>query len=121
MGLRWADIDFDDGLVTKRRSRVLVDGKRTLEGGTKTERGARVLPLTDELTAALRTMREDQNSLGEEHLANGYLAVDESGADPPGSMECQWTSSALRRAVPSALNTAMPRRIRGKAARHSHD
>lgn len=81
MGLRWSDLDLQKGILTILRGRVLVDGKRTVEGEPKTERGARVLPLPADIVAALIRMRQAQAlSFGAEGPEHGYLAVDEMGA-----------------------------------------
>jgi integrase len=58
MGLRWPDLDLTEGRLTIERGRVLVDGKRTVEGKPKTKRGTRTLPLPADLLTALRAMRD---------------------------------------------------------------
>ncbi|HZE14460.1 MAG TPA: site-specific integrase, partial [Mycobacterium sp.] len=52
-GLRRTDIDFDAHTISIEITRVVVDGE-VVEGGTKSDTSTRVLPLTGELTAALR-------------------------------------------------------------------
>jgi integrase len=80
LGLRWPDLDRSTGTLTISRGRVLIDGKRTVEGKPKTERGARVLPLPGDALSALNAMRENQAAaLGVDHVEFGHVAVDEAG------------------------------------------
>jgi integrase len=81
MGLRWCDVDLARGTLNVVRGRVLVDGKRTVEGPPKTRRGQRSLPMPPDVISALKVLRYRQASqLGFEHIRIGYLAMDASGA-----------------------------------------
>jgi integrase len=60
-GLLWSDIDMDAGTLTIRETLVTVAG-RPQTSAPKTERGARTLPLTDALAAALTRTRRRQAS-----------------------------------------------------------
>jgi hypothetical protein len=51
--LRWSDVDLKAGTVTIAHNRVSVNG-RAMDSEPKTDRSARVLPLTPALTVALR-------------------------------------------------------------------
>jgi integrase len=80
MGLRWSDLDLNAGTLTISRGRVLVDGKRTVEGKPKTERGTRELPLPADLLSALRKMLESQAiAFGVDHVGASHIAVDDTG------------------------------------------
>lgn len=71
LGLRWADVDLDAGMLTVRHT--LQRGTRTL-AEPKTERGRRTLRLPGEVQEALRDHRRRQLA---ERLATGARWVDE--------------------------------------------
>lgn len=56
LGLRWSEIDLEEGSVRVMRTRLRVDGQ-TVEEGTKTKSSRRTIPLPDVLTAQLRAIR----------------------------------------------------------------
>jgi len=56
LGLRWSDVDLDRRALTVSRARVDVNG-RSVVGKPKTARGARTLPMPDDLAGAPQTMR----------------------------------------------------------------
>ena len=60
LGLRWSDVDLDEGIVHVEVELVRLDGQYTLED-LKTEKSQRDLPLDDYLVAALRTHHTKQN------------------------------------------------------------
>jgi integrase len=66
-GLRWSDVDLVAGTVTITHNRVSVNGQ-AMDSQPKTDRSARVLPLTPALTTALRRALAMQKS---ERLALG--------------------------------------------------
>ena len=79
MGLRWSDVDMAARTLTVARARVDVNG-RSVIGKPKTSRGARTLPLPDDLFEAIRAMRDAQvKAFGSEHTQRGYLAVSAAG------------------------------------------
>jgi integrase len=65
LGLRWPDVDLEEGVVRVRVELVRLDSQYTLED-LKTEKSQRDLPLDEYLVAALRVHRTKQN---EEQLA----------------------------------------------------
>src|SRR5665811_2352051 len=82
-GLTWDDIDLGAGLLTIRRTRILVDGV-VQESTPKTAKGNRDLPLPDSLARVLKRARKRQNEdrllLGVDYLEGGYVVADEGGS-----------------------------------------
>ncbi|MDA8045714.1 MAG: tyrosine-type recombinase/integrase [Actinomycetota bacterium] len=82
-GLRWDDVDIDEGLITVRRARVMVHGVAT-ETGPKTSAGERALSLDEVTIDVLADHRRRQRSEevacapGFWH-AEGYVFADEVG------------------------------------------
>jgi integrase len=74
-GLRWSDLDAGAGLLTIRRSRVVVGGK-TVESAPKTRRGRRTLALDPATLATLEAWRRAQLR---ERLRYGQAWEDEDG------------------------------------------
>ncbi|SEN08935.1 site-specific integrase [Nonomuraea pusilla] len=65
LGLRWIDVDFEDGHVDIRRQLVRV-GTELLHGPVKTKAGKRSLPLLGIVREALEIQRDGQKILREE-------------------------------------------------------
>jgi len=65
LGLRWVDVDFDEGHVHIRRQLVRV-GKELHHGPVKTRAGNRSLPLLGVVREALEIQRDGQKILREE-------------------------------------------------------
>lgn len=59
LGLRWSAVDLDTGTLSVRRGRVAV-GSDTVEGGPKSKRSRRDLPLPADVTEALRALKTAQ-------------------------------------------------------------
>ncbi|BBY67772.1 tyrosine-type recombinase/integrase [Mycolicibacterium helvum] len=59
LGLRWSAVDLDTGTLSVRRGRVAV-GNEAVEGGPKSRRSRRDLPLPADVTEALRALRTAQ-------------------------------------------------------------
>ncbi|MGV9796669.1 site-specific integrase [Mycobacterium sp. NPDC003449] len=59
LGLRWSAVDLDTGTLSVRRGRVAV-GSDTVEGGPKSRRSRRDLPLPADVTEALRALKAAQ-------------------------------------------------------------
>ena len=79
LGLRWSDVDLDRRALTVSRARVDVNG-RSVVGKPKTARGARTLPMPDDLAGAPQTMRIAQvRVLGSQSVEEGHLAVNAAG------------------------------------------
>ncbi len=113
-GLLWSDIDMDAGTLTIRETLVTVAG-RPQTSAPKTERGARTLPLTDALAAALtRTRRRqagEQLRAGPAWHDSGCVVANELG-EPlhPDTISDRWDTLVRR---------AQVRRIRLHDARHT--
>jgi integrase len=76
LALRWPDFDLETGSLSITKARPIVGG----EQGTKTARGARVLPLDAERQQLLLQLRERQvEYYGEEFVDAGYICVNEFG------------------------------------------
>lgn len=69
LGLKWADIDLDRGILSVRRALVLV-GNTPMISEPKTDAGRRSVPLAGQTVAALRSHRRVQ---AEEQLAFGEV------------------------------------------------
>ena len=115
-GLKWSDIDFDEGTLTIARNRVEVGTTSVvLENAPKTEASRRTLPLDDGLLAVLRRARarqaEERLRIGASYVDSGYVAANEAGQPyTPGVLTHMWHDLA---------KTAGVRRIRLHDARHS--
>jgi integrase len=83
LGLQWSDISYELGTITIARSRVLVNA-RVIEKSPKSRRSARVLPLFEPVTGALRALHKVQAAeklaAGVAYTDSGYVACDELGA-----------------------------------------
>jgi integrase len=117
LGLKWTDIDLDNGTLTIARGRVSVDGQRAdVTTPPKTARGGRTLPLPPDLLVPLRQLRQAQmEAYGFAQARDGYLAVDEVGE--PIRPE-RW-SDLWRRAVRDAGIEPGDRELSLHVARHS--
>jgi integrase len=73
LGLRWADVDLDEGTLAIRRTLVTVD-YRLVESESKTEAGLRTIAIGPATVAALRAHRARQ---AQERLAFGPDWLDE--------------------------------------------
>lgn len=83
-GLRWRDVDVDDGTLTiaPGHNRVSVNGQ-VMDSDPKTDRSERTLPLTPALTAALRRAKAIQKTerlaLGPDYGSGEHVVCDEAG------------------------------------------
>ena len=95
MGLRWTDIDFDEGLLHIRRGRVQMGAKTEIDvNDPKTSNGFRTLPLPAPIVDALQRMRAmHAEDIGLSHARDGFIAVNEYG-EP---MTPEWYSDEWRR------------------------
>jgi integrase len=86
-GLRWEDIDLDAKTLTVATSRVSF-AKTISEGGPKSRRSRRTLPLHDDLVAAFRAAKkrqaEDRLLRGGAWADTGYVVVDRVRGGGPG-------------------------------------
>lgn len=113
-GLRWTDIDFEAHTISIEITRVVVDGE-VIEGGTKSETSTRVLPLTPELLAALKTATHmqavEQLAAGPAYERSGYVIVDTLGRRyHPDTVSDYWAAACAKAGV---------KRIRLHDARHT--
>lgn len=113
LGLQWGDFDAEAGTLTVQRSRVR-NGRSDQVAGPKTQRGKRVLPLSPDLLAAVRSWRATlANEFGVQVLsADRFLFVDECGIPiRPERYSDEW--GRLCRAA------GITRRVKLHEARHS--
>jgi integrase len=116
-GLRWSDVNFDEGTITVARSRVELGGGPTtvVENEPKTLSSRRTLPLDDGLAAVLKRASaryaQERLVLGAAHADAGYVASNEAGQPyTPGCLTHMWRKLA---------GVAGVRPIRLHDARHS--
>jgi integrase len=84
LGLRWTDINFDEGILTIRTTR-LATGGTVLQDTPKTAKGARTISIDKHTLEALKTLKakqaEQQLALGEVWCnTEGYVAVEADGS-----------------------------------------
>ena len=113
-GLRWSDVHLKAQTVTIAHNRVSVNGQ-AMDSQPKTDRSARVLPLTPGLEAALRRAQTQQKierlRLGQDYGAGGHVVVDEAGRPyHPDTLSDFWRE---------LCGQAKVKRIRLHDARHS--
>jgi integrase len=113
-GLRWSDLDLDEGTLRIANTRTLVRGE-VVEKGPKTKKGRRLLPLPEPVADALRTFRTRQATerlaAGDAYTATGYVLVDELGQP--------WRVDELRRAMYRLMEQTGARKVRLYDARHA--
>ncbi|MEU7726131.1 site-specific integrase [Streptomyces sp. NPDC040724] len=82
-GVRWVDVDLEDGLLSINQTRTMIGNHRVLEKDTKTASGERILPLPRGPWEALRALRlqqaREKEAAGEAYTDTGYVAVTELG------------------------------------------
>jgi len=117
-GLRWTDIDLDEGTLTVEVTRTLVmsdAGMTVVEKAPKTASGRRSLPLPAQVVTALRsfkaTQAAEQLAAGPAYVSSGRVLVDELGAP----QRTDW----LRRQTYKAMTAANVRKVRPYDARHA--
>jgi integrase len=114
-GLRWSDIDLDGGTLAIDITRTMIGNAEVLEKDTKTEAGARALPLPEPVRQALlafKALQEiEQMSMGDYYQASGYMFVDHLGQ--------ALTTRHLREHSYSVMKRLELRKVRLYDARHS--
>jgi integrase len=85
-GMRWSDVDLDEGTLAIRNTRTIVGGD-VVEKTTMSKAGTQVLPLPTPVVTALRAFRKVQAgqrlAAGEGYTSTGRLATSRgAGADP---------------------------------------
>lgn len=105
LGLRWSDVDFENGRLHVCQSAQYVPGKGTVFKTPKTKRSARAVPMTAETISRLRQHHAKQLEL---RLKNGrdwanldLVFTDECGKPPTqSSVRWQWEIIRKRAGVP---------------------
>ncbi len=102
-GLRWTDVALKDGTVTIAHNRVSANGK-AVDGAPKTENSIRTLPLTPNLTAALKAASKRQKAerlaLGEDYGPGDHVVCDEAGrAYHPDTISDYWRAICTKAKV----------------------
>jgi integrase len=114
-GLKWSDIDLDNGTLSVVRGRVQAGAGVVVEGDPKTRSSRRTLPLDAGLVVVLRRAsaryKQERLSLGAAHADSGYVAVNEAGQP--------YTPDTLTRMWRKLTKTAGVKVIRLHDARHS--
>lgn len=114
-GVRWADIDLEEGLLSIKQTRTMIGNHRVLEKDTKTASGERVLPLPRGPWEGLRALRVQQTrekeAAGEAYTDTGYVAVTELGVS--------LNTRQLREYAYALMVTLELRKVRLYDARHS--
>lgn len=106
-GLKWPDIDLDNGTLSIVRGRVQAGAGVVVEGDPKTRSARRTLPLDAGLVAVLKRASsryaQERLALGAAHVDSGYVAVDEAGQPySPDTLTRKWrklTKSAGVKAI----------------------
>lgn len=115
-GLRWTDVDFNEGTLTVARSRVEIGTTSiVVENEPKTQSSRRTLPLDEGLVGVLKRasarQAQEKLALGAGYMDSGYVASTEAGQPyTPGVLTHMWHDLAVSAGV---------RRIRLHDARHS--
>lgn len=101
LGLRWSSVDLEEGTITISEARVYVAGE-VMESGTKTRRGVRTLPVSDEVLAALKALKATQAKerleAGSAYVGEDYVARDRLGR----ALHPEWFSDEFRRLTKAA-------------------
>jgi integrase len=138
LGLTWHAVDLTAGTVSITQGRVLVGGSATQVGPTKTRKGERVLPLTEDMRDALRAYRRTQAAerlaLGQDYAdAAGLVFTDEVGVPlRPERYSDRWREVLVKAGAPaltlhearhSSVTLMRERRVPDHvvAAWHGHD
>ncbi|WP_433855070.1 site-specific integrase [Streptomyces kronopolitis] len=117
-GLRWSeDVDLKAGTLAIANTRTMIanNSSRVIEKDTKTEAGARILPLPKRAADALKklcaTQAKERLVAGEAYTESGYVFADELGV--------ALTPKDLRESAYEVMKRLELRRVRLYDARHS--
>jgi integrase len=105
LGLRWEDIDMDQGQVSIRRALVLVRGDAQISE-PKTPRSRRTIALDPKTLAALQRhaarQADEQTAAGQAWFESGYVFVRENGQElQPGMASWAFRQHALAACLPT--------------------
>ena len=82
MGLKWQDVDLNEGIINVKRALLYVTGKGVYEGPTKTDR-ERVLRIAPETLDLLKRWKDEQarmcSSYGDSWVETGYVFTRDNG------------------------------------------
>ncbi|MEU1455450.1 tyrosine-type recombinase/integrase [Streptomyces avermitilis] len=114
VGLRWMDVDLEQGTIRVEITRTLVAGK-VVEKDTKSVAGDRWLPLPLVVLQALKAFHtrqlRERLKAGEAYEASGRVVVDDLGKD--------WKTDKLRREAYKLMASAGVRKTRLYDAHHA--
>ncbi|MFJ6934472.1 site-specific integrase [Streptomyces sp. NPDC101132] len=114
-GLRWDDVDFEEGTLSITNTRTLIGNTRVVEKDTKSEAGERTLPLPDPVRLALLSFKvlqaAEAATAGEAYTASPYVFVDSLGQPMNGRL--------LREHAYHLMTGLDLRKVRLYDARHS--
>lgn len=83
LGLRWEDVDLDQGIVHVRQTLMRITGKGIVFGTPKSEKSRRSIPLPASLLAGLKAHKAEQNArrleLGSHWTDSGLVFTLEDG------------------------------------------
>ena len=100
-GLKWSDIDLENGIVTVARQRQYVSGYGTIEKEPKTENGFRTITLSTTAVTLLKQYRisqiESLFELGEAWNAEYYVFLNDDGTPIHPHRPYTWFSDFLER------------------------
>ena len=83
LGLRWSDIDLDEGVMTIRHTAVQYRGSTLYQDTTKTKASNRSYPVTGSIREYLIALRRHQDSMrelyGSDYIQNDYVVKWDTG------------------------------------------
>ena len=105
LGLRWEDVDLDEGLLHVRQQLTRQKGKGLVASSPKSEAGKRTLVLPATLLAQLKAHRKAQNearlAAGDHWTPSGYVFVQANGQPLDSKADwLRWTALLDRAGVP---------------------
>jgi integrase len=102
LGLKWADINFEDKMLSVRRTLGRGVKGALVEGSPKTQSGQRRIALSPTLLALLQLHRERQDayraSIEEAWVTNDYVFTNDIGGPLHPNSLARWFAIAMKRA-----------------------
>lgn len=116
LGLKWSDIDFDKKVIRVERQLAYIPKNKYILTTLKTKKSRRIIPISDNIVAALRTHKEQQQ-LWQSRLGKSYKDFDLVICKETGMPENpRNVLTDLKEAIESANVTS----IRFHDIRHTH-
>ncbi|QDH19794.1 tyrosine-type recombinase/integrase [Saccharibacillus brassicae] len=115
LGLRWKDVDFENGLV--RITQTLSSDGKEIQPYTKTKAGARTINLPKGTMNALKKHKKKIQVEREEDRAGEYVNLDLVVCSQNGTPT---NKSNIRRAFERAIKLSKVKRIKFHGMRHTH-